>query len=53
MWRSARAALSGQSLAEYALILLFVAMAAVLALGALGTAVAAFYDRAAGAFPGS
>ena len=41
----------GQGLAEYSLILAFVAMACVLALGALGVALAGQIDSIAGAFP--
>jgi Flp pilus assembly pilin Flp len=41
----------GQALAEYSLILAFVAMACVIALGALGLAVAGHIDSFSGAFP--
>jgi Flp pilus assembly pilin Flp len=41
----------GQALAEYSLILAFVAMACVLALGAMGLAVAGQIDDFSGAFP--
>ena len=41
----------GQGLAEYSLILAFVAMACVLALGVLGLAVAGHIDSFAGRFP--
>lgn len=41
----------GQALAEYTLILAFVAMACVLALGALGLALAGHIDSFAAAFP--
>jgi Flp pilus assembly pilin Flp len=41
----------GQALAEYALILAFVAIACVLALGALGLAIAGHIDSFASAFP--
>ena len=41
----------GQALAEYSLILAFVAAACVLALGALGLALAGQLDAFAGAFP--
>lgn len=41
----------GQALAEYSLILAFVAMACVLALGALGLAIAGHIDSFAAAFP--
>ena len=41
----------GQALAEYALILAFVFMASVLALGFLGLALAGQLDSFAGAFP--
>jgi len=41
----------GQGLAEYSLILAFVVMACVLALGALGVALAGQIDSIAGAFP--
>lgn len=51
-WRN-RVALAGQGLVEYALIILFVAIALVAALGALGGALSTFYQAAAGAFPGS
>ena len=42
----------GQALAEYSLILAFVAAASVLALGALGLALAGHLDTFADAFPG-
>jgi Flp pilus assembly pilin Flp len=48
-----RAALAGQGLVEYALIILFVAIALVGALTTLGGALASFYQSAAGAIPGS
>ena len=41
----------GQGLAEYSLILAFVAMACVLALGVLGLAIAGHIDSFAAAFP--
>ena len=41
----------GQALAEYSLILAFIAAASVLALGALGLALAGQLDAFAGAFP--
>jgi Flp pilus assembly pilin Flp len=41
----------GQALAEYSLILAFVAIVCVLALGALGLAIAGHIDSFAGAFP--
>lgn len=41
----------GQGLAEYSLILAFVAMACVLALGALGLAIAGHIESFAGDFP--
>ena len=41
----------GQALAEYSLILAFVAAACVVALGALGLALAGHIDSFAGAFP--
>jgi Flp pilus assembly pilin Flp len=41
----------GQALAEYSLILAFIAAACVLALGALGLALAGQLDAFAGAFP--
>ena len=41
----------GQALAEYSLILAFVAMACVLALGTMGLAVAGQIDDFSGAFP--
>jgi Flp pilus assembly pilin Flp len=41
----------GQALAEYSLILAFVAAACVLALGALGLAIAGHLDSFAAAFP--
>lgn len=41
----------GQALAEYGLILAFIAMACVLALGFLGLALADQIDSFAGAFP--
>ena len=41
----------GQALAEYSLILAFIAMACVLALGALGLAIAGHIDSFAVAFP--
>ncbi len=41
----------GQALAEYSLILAFVAMACILALGALGLAVAGLLDVVTAAFP--
>ncbi len=41
----------GQALAEYSLILAFVAMACVLALGVLGLALAGHIDSFAAAFP--
>jgi len=41
----------GQALAEYTLILAFVAMACVLALGVLGLALAGHIDSFAAAFP--
>jgi Flp pilus assembly pilin Flp len=41
----------GQALAEYSLILAFVAMACVLALGALGLAVAGHIENFAAALP--
>ena len=42
----------GQTLAEYSLILAFVFAACVIALGALGLALAGEIDSFAGAFPG-
>ena len=53
MRRWHRAALAGQGLVEYALIILFVAVALVAALTTLGGALASFYQSAAGAIPGS
>jgi len=53
MRRWHRAALAGQGLVEYALIILFVAIALVGALTILGGALASFYQSAAGAIPGS
>jgi len=54
-WASALAARfrkeEGQALAEYSLILVFIAAACVLALGALGLALAGHLDGVAGAFP--
>jgi len=41
----------GQALSEYSLILAFVAMACVLALGALGLAIVGHIDSFAAAFP--
>lgn len=41
----------GQALAEYSLILAFIAIACVLALGALGLAIAGHIDSFAAAFP--
>jgi Flp pilus assembly pilin Flp len=41
----------GQALAEYSLILAFIAIACVLALGALGLAIAGHIDSFASAFP--
>ena len=41
----------GQALAEYSLILAFIAVACVLALGALGLALAGHLDAFAAAFP--
>jgi Flp pilus assembly pilin Flp len=41
----------GQALAEYSLILAFVAMACVIALGALGLALAGELDSVTAAFP--
>ncbi len=41
----------GQALAEYSLILAFVAMACVFALGALGLALAGKFDLLTAAFP--
>ncbi len=41
----------GQALAEYSLILAFVAMACVIALGALGLALAGEIDLVTAAFP--
>lgn len=48
-----RAALAGQGLVEYALIILLVAIALVAALGTFGSALNTFYQTAAGVFPGS
>ncbi len=42
---------NGQALAEYSLILAFVAMACVVALGLLGLAIAGHIDTFAAAFP--
>ena len=53
MRRWHRGALAGQGLVEYALIILFVAVALVAALTTLGGALASFYQAAAGATPGS
>lgn len=53
MIRCHRVALAGQGLVEYALLLLFVAIALVGALGLLGGALADFYQSAANAIPGS
>jgi pilus assembly protein Flp/PilA len=53
MRRWHRVALAGQGLVEYALIILFVAIALVGALTILGGALASFYQSAAGAIPGS
>lgn len=53
MAKSHRAAAAGQGLVEYALIILFVALALVGALTLLGGALADFYQAAAAAFPGS
>lgn len=53
MTKSHRAAAAGQGLVEYALIILFVALALVGALTLLGGALADFYQAAAAAFPGS
>jgi len=41
---------AGQTLAEYALILLFIAVACVAALTALGTPILGFYSRFNGSF---
>ncbi len=43
----------GQSLAEYGLILAFIFMASVIALGALGVAIATNLDAFTNALPGS
>jgi Flp pilus assembly pilin Flp len=40
----------GQALAEYGLIMVFIAIACVLALAALGVAIAGAYDGITGAF---
>ncbi len=41
----------GQTLAEYSLILAFIAMASIIALGALGLAVSSQWDAIAAALP--
>lgn len=53
MTKSHRVVAAGQGLVEYALIILFVAIALVGALTILGGTLADFYQTAAAAFPGS
>ncbi|GBD18770.1 hypothetical protein HRbin27_01270 [bacterium HR27] len=48
-----RRRLPAQSLVEYGLIILFIALAVVAALTALGGSLVDFYQSAAGSFPGS
>jgi Flp pilus assembly pilin Flp len=51
--RAIRRALPAQSLVEYGLIILFVALAVVTALTMLGGGLDSFYQSVAGSFPGS
>jgi Flp pilus assembly pilin Flp len=46
------APLSGQGLVEYALIILFISLVAIVGLEVLGTSVNAFFQSVADAFPG-
>jgi Flp pilus assembly pilin Flp len=42
---------AGQGLVEYALLILLISIASIVALGLLGTSVSEFFDTVGGAFP--
>ncbi len=51
--RAVHRALPAQSLVEYGMIILFIALATVVALTALGGSLDSFYQAVVGSFPGS